>query len=554
MENLKILDSAIKSHSGDGPYYYNFYARLHIKQRSWRAALVVNQFLQVDLGPQTKRVTGIATSGRRNAWVRLYTLSYSLKEAYWVDYYENGKPKIFQADKGGSVWIFPYNETDPKGPLRTVTSTIKHAAEALQHSISGKAKTIKGVKGFSWLSVLKYHDIIRGTAIDYMHGVLLGVQKLLLRLWFDSSNSRKIFSLSKYVNVIDSRLQLITPTLELKRLPRSISEHLNHWKANELHSFLLYYGLPVLFGLLPENYFQHYFCFVRANFLLLQESISPNDLKTAEELLQSFCSNFSRLYEERYMTLNLHQILHLVDNVRDLGPLYTHSCFSFEDKNGFILKLIHGTQFIDSQILAAVLFTQKLPVLREKCLAPGSDKDTLYWKLMHPNKTQRREEILKHTYVLGAFYRKQLNEHELLALENYLKQTPTFMNVIAFNRIERKSAFIYGFDYKRMSRRNCSTVKYSTRNSIAFAQVKCFIKVNVGAARNVHYLAIATPLECPCYNPSSTHITSVKRAMDKLVVFNISDICDTACLSRLSHKILLRPRSVMCASFRTKSR
>ncbi|XP_048585280.1 uncharacterized protein LOC5502169 isoform X2 [Nematostella vectensis] len=98
MENLKILDSAIKSHSWDGPYYYNFYARLHIKQRSWRAALVVNQFLQVDLGPQTKRVTGIATSGRRNAWVRLYTLSYSLKEAYWVDYYENGKPKVFKAN------------------------------------------------------------------------------------------------------------------------------------------------------------------------------------------------------------------------------------------------------------------------------------------------------------------------------------------------------------------------------------------------------------------------------------------------------------------------
>lgn len=63
------------------------------------------------------------------------------------------------------------------------------------------------------------------------------------------------------------------------------------------------------------------------------------------------------------MTINIHQLLHLSDNVRDLGPLYTHSCFSFEDKNGFISKQIHGTQFIDSQIMYAVPRTQKIQSL-----------------------------------------------------------------------------------------------------------------------------------------------------------------------------------------------
>lgn len=146
------------------------------------------------------------------------------------------------------------------------------------------------------------------------------------------------------------RLKNISPTLDIKRLLRSISEHLKYWKANELRSFLLYYGLPVFYGLLPDEHFEHYFYFVRAIYLLLLESISEEQLKIAEQLLQQFSFKFSQLelYELRYQTLNIHQLLHLVDNVRDLGPLYTHSCFSFENKNGFVLKVIHGTQFIDS--------------------------------------------------------------------------------------------------------------------------------------------------------------------------------------------------------------
>lgn len=48
-----------------------------------------------------------------------------------------------------------------------------------------------------------------------------------------------------------------------------------------------------------------------------------------------FCRQFANLYDECYMTLNVHQLVHLSDSVRILGPLYTHSCFPFEDKKWF---------------------------------------------------------------------------------------------------------------------------------------------------------------------------------------------------------------------------
>ena len=76
------------------------------------------------------------------------------------------------------------------------------------------------------------------------------------------------------VSVVDEGLENISPTLDIKRLPWSISEHLKYWKASELCSFLLYYGHTVLYGLLQDEYFEHYFYFVRALYLLLLESIS----------------------------------------------------------------------------------------------------------------------------------------------------------------------------------------------------------------------------------------------------------------------------------------
>ena len=361
--------------------------------------------------------------------------------------------KTVKTGPRGHARAFPFNQEDIKGPIRTNTLVLQHAKEAMQQQLTGKSRyVVKGVKGFSWLSILQHHDIVRGTAIDYMHGVLLGVQKLLLNLWFSSSHSKKEFSLYKLISVVDQRLKNISPTLDITRLPRSISEHLKYWKANELRSFLLYYGLPVLYGLLPDEYLENYFYFVRAIYLLLQDTISEAQLAIAEQLIVEFCRGFRELYEERYETLNVHQLLHLADNVRDLGPLYTHSCFSFEDKNGFILKLIHGTQFIDSQILTAVSFTQKLPELKEQCIAPNTEEETLYYNLLNPNKPKRKLEILPNVYMLGSLYRKRLDDKEFQALESYVGHAPAAAEVNAFNRIETKEAYIYGLDYKRMYR------------------------------------------------------------------------------------------------------
>lgn len=66
--------------------------------------------------------------------------------------------------------------------------------------------------------------------------------------------------------------------------------------AKEFRSWLLFYSLPVLHGVLREEYYQHYALLVVAIWLLLQSSISQEDVDIAERLLNHFCFKFSLLY------------------------------------------------------------------------------------------------------------------------------------------------------------------------------------------------------------------------------------------------------------------
>ena len=177
----------------------------------------------------------------------------------------------------GHVHAFPFIQPDPYGPKRTHLETLQDADKAAKISA-----VVDGIKGPCWFAGLSSYDIIKGTAIDYMHGLCLGVMKTMMNLWFASENSNKPFSISELVSKADKRLLQIHPPLEIRRIPRSIEHHRKYWKASELRSFLLYYGIPVLFGMLAPNYFQYFAILSQASFILLQDSISEQELQQCE--------------------------------------------------------------------------------------------------------------------------------------------------------------------------------------------------------------------------------------------------------------------------------
>ena len=143
-----------------------------------------------------------------------------------------------------------------------------------------------------------------------------------------------------------------------------------------------------------------------AIFLLSMEEITQTQLVHAENLIEHFCVSFPELYGIRFQTANIHYMLHIAQDVRNLGPLWTHSCFPFENYNGEMLKLFHGTQNVPFQIASAVLIIQRLPLL-ENQLPKSSGQKEFYKKVTSPYACTTEIEIEQGIFAMGAFNKKK---------------------------------------------------------------------------------------------------------------------------------------------------
>jgi hypothetical protein len=105
----------------------------------------------------------------------------------------------------------------------------------------------------------------------------------------------------------------------------------------------------------------NYAAFVDAiSLLLCGNFISEDSIQTSQILLQYFVMVVPELYGERYRSLNMRGLLHLPQCVRDMGPLWITSCFSFESANGDLRNLFHGTQNVECQIVGTSYRTYQI--------------------------------------------------------------------------------------------------------------------------------------------------------------------------------------------------
>jgi hypothetical protein len=73
--------------------------------------------------------------------------------------------------------------------------------------------------------------------------------------------------------------------------------------GTEFQSWLLWYSLPVLQGVLPSTYYHHYSCLVAAIGMLLGTQLTRETIDRADILLNNFCRKMSDLYGEITMII-----------------------------------------------------------------------------------------------------------------------------------------------------------------------------------------------------------------------------------------------------------
>lgn len=196
----------------------------------------------------------------------------------------------------------------------------------------------------------KDFDMVDSFCLDYMHNVTLGVFKAMATMWLKPANKQRgCYINKKNKRILDLRLLSIKKCSFIGRPTRSLTQ-LAILKACELRNLLLYYLRNCLIGLLPKKYVDHFHLLSACVYRLLKSEIRHDELNIIEADLNRFVKEYGLLYGEAAMTMNVHLISHLVQNVRNSGPLWCTSMFAFESNNGHLVKSFHGTTDVLLQI------------------------------------------------------------------------------------------------------------------------------------------------------------------------------------------------------------
>ncbi|CAF4414472.1 unnamed protein product [Didymodactylos carnosus] len=199
--------------------------------------------------------------------------------------------------------VYPYNNDEPDGPLRTRESIDDCADKA-----GDTKKCVRGVSDLRPFSTLKHFDIVHGYVIETMHGIHLGALKRLYSLWFNS-NLTAPWCLRSYIDEINNNIKenVYVPS-GVSRTVRKI-KYVHKWKANEIRIFFFCY-FPILVKHLPNEYSENYLSFIHAIFLLCTTKKTGDEVQKATILLNSFVENFEKLYWFEEMVSVIHDMLH----------------------------------------------------------------------------------------------------------------------------------------------------------------------------------------------------------------------------------------------------
>lgn len=177
---------------------------------------------------------------------------------------------------------------------------------------------------------------------DSLHLIDLGIMKKCLVGWSRGSFNFRTKWSGRDIEEVSNLLFMYNmhKPIEIHRAIRKI-ECVKFWKALEFRTFFLYLSIVVLKDYLSVEVYNH--------FLLLFCSITICTSKSyhkyidlAEIMLNDYIEQYKIIYGEDSINSNVHNLCHLVDDVRKFGPLPQFSAYPFENRLNYIKRLLRN--------------------------------------------------------------------------------------------------------------------------------------------------------------------------------------------------------------------
>lgn len=170
---------------------------------------------------------------------------------------------------------------------------------------------------------------------DDLHHLHLGVMKKCMLMWKDGENNFKpkwkdcdITKLNDLLKAVDHDMPF-----DIHCSVRNLN-CLKFWKATEFRTFLLYIGIVVLKDFLEEDKYAHFLKLYCAVTLVSTDKYLNRNrerISNLGQLFNEYIVDYIDLYRKEYISSNIHNLSHIVDDVLRFGNLTKISSYAFEN-------------------------------------------------------------------------------------------------------------------------------------------------------------------------------------------------------------------------------
>lgn len=204
--------------------------------------------------------------------------------------------------------------------------------------------------------------------------------------------------------------------------------------------------------------------------------------------------------------------------MKNIGPLWACSCFWFEDFNGDLRTLFHGTNKVELQIAFSVCVQQKIPELIP-LLQHGSASKEFYQHMTEGRYSLKckREEISTNVFALGIMSPASLSARLKQYVES--KLCAQISKAFTFKRIQINRDVTHSKAYVNTTRRNSCTVYV---NDVGFVEVKLYVKVFPQCRNAIYFVLIHAAAKCHNIMELLTAIYSQKLILMYLLTISLT--------------------------------
>ena len=227
------------------------------------------------------------------------------------------------------------------------------------------------------------------------------------------------------------------------------------------------------------NFFENLKKLVISLHFLLSRNIEKQKLDLVEKKIFEFVEEIEKLYSPLIMKSGVHELLHLVDCTKKIGPLNISSCFTYEELNRKTLKLVKGRDMIGEEFQKIFYCNQLLNLFLEST------------KLKNPRVT----EFIRRHYSLNSANRKAKHYNQVIKYDEKKKGLKSSNEIISklkaeLNFSDFEIIFLNQIIYKNVS--------YKIQGNESKFQNSCIITSDLNFGLIKHIFISKNEAYCIC--------------------------------------------------------